>query len=344
MRAGRTAPGDSLRNATVAVARRKLRATILVGEGSTFQLNYTQAVISSFKEQEPRVTIRYVAVGSLQGIKDLANHRIDLAGIDGRPPPEVMPELGDGALLYFPIAVAPIAVVFKLGTITTLQLSPPTIAAIFQGEVTSWDAPAIKAENPEVTLPHFPITVVHRADGSGTTRNFTGYLSQAAPLTWTRGSGWTVSWPPASQGAAGNWGVARIVKATPGAIGYIDYADALALHLATASVENASGAYVAPSAESTLAALETTLPRDDLIVDPIDATGPAVYPISIATGLLVYREQPDVRRAAALKAFLRYIYSKGQELTTELGSYVAVPAAVVNLARAAIPQIVVRQP
>ena len=127
--------------------------------------------------------------------------------------------------------VAPVSVAYNVPGVSDLQLSPDTIAEIFQGEITTWDSPAIKQENSGVSLPNLPITVAHRADGSGTTENFTRFLTEAAPAVWTLGSGTTIVWPIHSQGGAGNLGVAQIVETTEGAVSYVDYPDAHALEL-----------------------------------------------------------------------------------------------------------------
>ena len=117
---------------------------------------------------------------------------------------------------------------YNLSGVKGLKLSADTIAKIFQGKITTWDDAAIKADNPKAKLPSTTITVVHRSDSSGTTANFTNFLTKAAPSAWTLGTGSTVSWPSGTQGATGNSGVAKLVKSTDGAIGYVDFSDAQA--------------------------------------------------------------------------------------------------------------------
>jgi phosphate transport system substrate-binding protein len=322
------------------VANRKLARTTIDGEGSTFQLHYTQTVISAFKQRHPAVTVNYVGIGSARGLEDFSNDRVDFAGVDTPSTADVAAAGKGGAHLSFPLVVAPIAVVFNLPGVDDLRFSATTLAQIFQGEVTMWDAPEISAENPDATLPDLPITVARRSDRSGTTENFTTFLTRAAPSTWQLGTGSTVQWPPSTAGAAGNYGVAQIVKTTPLAIGYVDYADAHALALTMAAVQNASLAYIAPSLESAAAALADTAINPDLTFDPIDPRGPDAYPITAPTWIVVHQRQADANKAAALQAFLRFVYSSGQQLA-ETVDYVALPRPLVRLARARIREIVV---
>ncbi len=207
----------------------KLASATINGSGSTFQYGFNQVVIGGFKQQQPSVTVNYQSVGSGQGRTDFTNQVTDFGGTDATytskdpQPPE--------PFFYFPTVVAPITVSYNLSGVKGLKLSGDTIAKIFQAEITTWDDPAIKAENPKAKLPSTPITVAHRADGSGTTANFTLFLTKAAPDTWTLGTGSTVAWPASTQGGNGNTGVANIVKNTDGGIGYVDYSDAKASDL-----------------------------------------------------------------------------------------------------------------
>jgi phosphate transport system substrate-binding protein len=321
-------------------SRTKLPATTLEGEGSTFQLHYTQAVITAFRRLQPAVRITYEGLGSPRGLDDLANRRIDFAGTDRVDLAPAPASPGGGPLLYFPLAVSPIVVAYNLPGIRDLRLSANTIAEIFEGEISTWNAPEIRADNPDRTLPDLRLVVAHRSDGSGTTKNFTTFLTEAAPAVWTRGTGATVQWPVDSHGAAGNYGVAQIVKTTEGAVGYVDFPDAEALALTSASVENAAGVFVTPSVESASAALVGIPVSPDLSFDPINASGKDAYPITAPTWLVVFGDQPDARKAAALKAWLRFVYSAGQPL---LGTadFTALPNEVLRLARAQISAIVV---
>ena len=337
------AGGQHAALAVVGAPTKTLARTTLHGSGSTFQLNYTQAAIGAFMQRKPAVTVRYAGIGSPRAVDDFANRKVDFAGIDRALTPEAVASVTGGPYSYFPLVVAPITLAYNVPNVSGLRLSADTIAQIFQGDITRWDAPAIKAENPDLTLPSLPISVAHRSERSGTTQNFTSFLVRAAPFRWTLGSGSTVRWPPNSPGGAGNFGVAQIVKTTPGAIGYVDYANAQALLLEVASVKNANGEYVAPSLESASAALAATPVNDDLTFDPIDASGPDAYPITAGSWLVAYRHQTDPRKAAALKALLRFLYAGGQSLAESV-DYAALPARLVRLSRAQIDDIGVEVP
>jgi phosphate transport system substrate-binding protein len=318
---------------------KRLAAITITGDGSTFQLNYTQAIIGEFRQRQPKVTVSYEAVGSPRGLDDLANRRVDFAGSDipfGRESARV----GNGhEFLYFPLAVAPISVAYNVPGVSDLQLSPDTIAQIFEGEITTWDAPSIKQENSGVSLPNTPIIVVHRADDSGTTENFTRFLMEAAPAVWTLGSGTTIAWPIHSQAGAGNLGVAQIVSTTEGAVAYLDYPDAHALDLTSASIKNSAGKYVAASSDGAGAALAGALVNGDLTFDPIGSPVPDAYPITAPTWLVVERCQSDPGKAAALRAMLRFAYSAGPQLADDVG-YVPLDELILRLAKAQVRQIV----
>jgi phosphate transport system substrate-binding protein len=316
-----------------------LAATTLDGEGSTLQLHYTQAVISAFKRHHPAVRITYQGLGSPRGLDDLTAGRIDFAGTDRTDLAPAGANVVDNPLLYFPLAAAPIVVAYNVPGVGGLHLSAGTIAEIFQGQITTWDDPAIQAENPDASLPTLPVIVAHRSDGSATTENFAAFLAAAAPTLWTGGTGTTVQWPVGSQGGAGNSGVAQIVKTAIGAVGYVDFPDAKALGLAFASVENAVGTFVAPSADAAAAALDGLPIAADLTFDPINAIGKDAYPITAPTWLVVATRQPDHAKSSALKALLRFVYADGQQIAAST-MYAPLPKPIVRSARAQIRAIV----
>jgi phosphate transport system substrate-binding protein len=221
-----------------------------------------------------------------------------------------------------------------------LKLSADTIAKIFSGAVTTWNDPAIATDNPKAKLPSTKITVVHRSDSSGTTANFTSFLVKAAPTSWTLGTGSTVSWPSGTQGATGNGGVANLVKTTDGAIGYVDFSDANASDLTFAAVKNSSGKFIVPNLVSAEGAAAGATINADLTYDPINATGAGAYPITSPTWVLVYANQTDANKGAAMKAFLNYIYKQGQQLATSV-DYAPLPKALLKQAKAQVNKIVV---
>jgi len=197
--------------------------------------------------------------------------------------------------------VAPITVSYNLSGVK-LNLSADTIAKIFSGAITTWDDAAIKTDNPKAKLPSTTITVVHRSDSSGTTANFTSFLTKAAPSSWTLGSGSTVSWGASTQGATGNSGVAKLVQDTDGAVGYVDFSDANASDLTYASVKNSAGKFVKPSIASAAAAADGASINADLTYDPINSDGAAAYPITSPTWIIVYTDQTDAAKATRSRA------------------------------------------
>ena len=233
---------------------------------------------------------------------------------------------------------APITVSYNLKGVKNLQLSADTIAKIFQGEIKTWDDAAIKADNKGKKLPSTSITVAHRSDGSGTTENFTKYLAAAAPSVWTLGSGATVSWPADTQAGNGNAGVGQIVKGTDGAIGYVDFADAKALKLQFARIKNKDGKFVAPTVKATTAALSGAQVQDDLVYNPLNASGKSTYPIAAPTWLLVYQNQSDSAKASAIKSFLTFLYRDGQKLAPDV-DYAPLPKSLLDKAKAQVKQV-----
>ena len=219
----------------------------LNASGSTLQLVYQQAAIQAFKSVQSGMTVNYGGGGSGKGRTDLASGVVQFAGSDSPIPSDEVSNFKGKTVLYYPILISPITVSYNLSGVTGLKLTAPVIADIFQAKITKWNDSAITALNPGVKLPSTPITIAHRSDSSGTTANFSQFLVEGAPGVWKLGSSSTISWPATSRGGNGNGGVAQIVKSTPGAIGYVDYADAKASGLTYASIKNQAGNYVAPS-------------------------------------------------------------------------------------------------
>ena len=185
---------------------------------------FLQEAATNFNDANPGAEITYSGGGSGKGRTDLAEKTVDFAGSDSPYKDEDKPA---EPILYFPILFGPITVSFNVSGVDSLNLSPDTIAGIFQRDITTWNDPAIAADNPDASLPDTAITVAHRSDGSGTTQNFTEWLVVASPDVWTLKSGSTVEWPADTQAGNGNQGVAQIVQSTDGAIGYVDLSDAV---------------------------------------------------------------------------------------------------------------------
>jgi phosphate transport system substrate-binding protein len=306
----------------------------LNGSGATFPKNFYEDAIASFKTVASGITVNYNSVGSGQGKKDLAAGTSDWAGSDSLVKDDEKANF-KGPFLYFPTVAAPITVSYNLSGVKELKLSPETLAKIFMGTITTWNDPAIAADNAGVTLPSTAITVAVRSDGSGTTSNFSKYLATAAPSIFTVTAGDSVAWPKAQAGK-GNAGVAQIVKDTAGAIGYVDLSDANATNLTTALIKNKDGNFVAPTLEGTTAALAGASVKDDLTYNPLNAPGADVYPITAPTFVIVYTT-PSAN-AGAIKGWLTYLLTEAQDLAKDV-DFAPLPASLRDKALAQIAQI-----
>ena len=309
----------------------------LNGSGSTFQLTFQQAAIQAFKSVQPGITVNYSGVGSGTGRTNLAAGTTNFAGSDS-PIPSSEASSFKSTVLYFPILIGPITMSYNLSGITNLKLDPTVIAEIFSGKITTWNNSAIAAINPGVHLPSEPITLAVRSDSSGTTQNFSLFLETAAGSAWTLGSSSTIKWPAAAHAGAGNGGVAQIVKSTPGAIGYVDYADAKASGLTYASVKNKDGNYVAPSVSAASASAAGVTVKPDLTFHAVWGSGAQAYPITYQTWVLVYEKQSSSGTAKNLQAYIGYLLGDGQSLLQPLG-YAPLPANIDSMAKAQLSKI-----
>src|SRR6266700_3604629 len=296
----------------------KLSGT-LNASGSTFQLTFQQEAIAAFKSVQPNMTVNYGGGGSGKGRTDLASGTVNFAGSDSPIPAKEASGFTGKTILYFPVIIGPITMAYNLSGVSNLKLSPAAIAGIFSGKIKTWSDPAIKADNSGASLPSTPITLAVRSDSSGTTQNFTEFLVEAAPSAWTLGSSSTIKWPSSARAASGNPGVAQVVKSTPGAIGYVDYATAKASGLSFASVKNKDGSYVAPSPASATAAAASVTAKPDLTFAAVWQGGASAYPITYQSWDLVNAKQPTANDAAMLKAYLTYLLGDGQKLLEQIG-------------------------
>jgi phosphate transport system substrate-binding protein len=298
----------------------------LNGAGSSAQQAAMQGWTAGYNADQPGVTVNYDPVGSGGGRSQFVAGGIDFAGSDaaltGDQLTGAQARCGTAGIFELPNYVSAIAVVYNLPGVKDLQLSPDTIAKIFSGAVTSWNDPAIKADNPSANLPSTAITPVHRSDNSGTTSNFTDYLAKASPSVWTNPAGG--DWPAAlAGGEAGNGtsGVVSAVKAGQGAIGYADESQAGGLGVAKVKV---GGDYVAPSADGAAAEVEAATvvpgrtPYDFALAlnrTPTDSTEYPVVLVSYHIGCMSYS---DSAKAALVKSFMGYVISEdGQKLASQ---------------------------
>jgi phosphate transport system substrate-binding protein len=308
----------------------------LKASGASFPDAYYQEVVSAFKEKAPNATVNYNAVGSGTGKKEFGQGLTDFAGTDSTV--KDSDGVPAGSFLYVPTVAAPITVSYNLSGVDKLQLSPDTLAKIFQTDIKKWNDQAIAADNPGVTLPDKNITIAHRSDGSGTTNNFTKYLKAAAPSTWKLGSGDTVAWPAGTQGGEKNTGVAQIIQQSDGGIGYVDFSDALETKLAMASIKNKDGQFVAPSLEGASAAVDGAEVADDLTYNPLNAAGATTYPITAPTYLLVKTKYDDADKANLVKAFVNYVLTDGQAIAKDV-NFASLPSSLQQKALAQLDKV-----
>src|SRR5215471_19101548 len=225
----------------------------LTGSGASFPFPLYGQWFKDYGKTHQDVIIDYQAKGSGAGIRDFINKTVDFAASDAAMTDEEMAQVKDGVQLL-PMTAGTIVLSYNLpGGPEELRLSREVYPKIFLGEITKWNDPAIAKANPGVTLPDLPITVVRRADASGTTFVFTQHLS-AISEAWKKGpgTGTTVNWPSSDKMVAApkNDGVTATIKQTPGAIGYIEYSYAKLAKVPMAAVENKAGKFVRPTEES----------------------------------------------------------------------------------------------
>jgi phosphate transport system substrate-binding protein len=335
-----SASADTSSSSTASASSNSSLSGTLNGSGSTFQTVFQQSAIAAFRSVDAGITVNYGSGGSGKGRTDLASGVVNYAGSDSPIPAADVPLFKGKTVLYFPVIIGPITMAYNLSGVSNLKLTPTVIANIFDGKITKWNDPAVASINSGVSLPSTPITIAVRSDSSGTTQNFTLFLKDAVPSVWTLGSSSTIKWPTTARAGAGNPGVAQIVKSTPGAIGYVDYATAKASGLTFASVQNKSGAYITPSPTSASAAADGATVATNLTFAAAWAPGATAYPITYQSWDLVYAMQPNANDAALLKAWIGYLLSPtgGQSLLGGLG-YAPLPSNLDQMAVAQLSQI-----
>jgi len=233
------------------------------------------------------------------------------------------------------MAIGAVAVVYNVpGVPSGIKLTPEVLADIFLGKIKKWNDPRITELNPGIKFPNMRIVVVRRSDGSGTTYNFTYYLSKVSS-EWKKrvGYGKAVRWPT-GLGAKGNEGAAGLVKQLPGALGYMELAYAKQNNLPVAAIRNRSGKFVLPTLESISAAAKTEIPPDTRVL-LVDTPAPEGYPISAMTWILVYQEQAykknrPYEKAKALVDLLWWCIHEAQEYNEDL-LYARIPENVVRI-------------
>jgi phosphate transport system substrate-binding protein len=315
-------------------------APTLTGSGSTFDAPFFAVAFARYQQLHPGVTIGYSAVGSSAGIAAFSAAQVDFGASDVPMTASEQAAAKRGPVTQVPVDLGGEGIVYNLSLLagTRLHLTGPVLAAIFLGQITHWNDPALTALNPSITLPPATITVVHRSDGSGTTYIFSNYLSSVDPAWAAKvGTGKALTWP-AGEGAEGNGGVATAVNRTPFSIGYVEQAYSQGLLLPFAAIRNQAGNYVIPSAQSVAAdaAQKPAITPADFSI--VNQPGAASYPISGYSWALIYTHQANQASGTALVAMLDWLAHDGQAYATANG-YVPLPSQIQQLARTMLLQV-----
>ena len=312
----------------------------LTGSGASFPAPLYTTWFKQFSRAEKDIQVNYQAKGSGAGIRDFQNHTVDFAASDAAMNDEEISKVEEGVQLL-PMTAGEIVLAYNLKGVKGLKLPREAYPAIFLGKIKKWNDPAIAAANPGLKLPDKDITVVARADSSGTSYVFTQHLCAISPeFKSAVGMGKTVNWPSEAKlvKAPKNDGVTATIKQTPGAIGYIEYGFARMAKLEMADLQNKAGKFVAPGLEGGQAALAGAVIPDNMIVWLSDPDGDASYPIATYTWMIFYKKYDDPNKAEALRKMVAYCLDEGQKISDKAG-YIPLPAPVVEKVRAASANI-----
>lgn len=304
----------------------------LTGAGSSFVYPLFVKHYAAYADVAPGVRVNYQSIGSGAGKRNTLDGTVDFGASDAPFSDDELAKAG-AAVLHIPITLGSVAIIYNVPGADSLRLTPATLSAIYLGEITRWNDPALARDNPGVALPDLAITPVERADGSGTTYIFTGYLA-AVSERWQQqvGEGMAVQWPVGIAGK-GNDGVAAQVEQTPGAIGYVELAYALQNDLPYAALQNAAGNFTLPTPEAATAAaagIGDRLPPD-LRFSVVNAPGEDAYPLVGVSWVLLRQEQPDPVWGKAVVDLVYWQLHEGQQYAAAL-HYAPLPEPVVERA------------
>ncbi len=315
--------------ASVSLAWASSAGAAITGAGSTFVYPVLSRWASDFKKAGGD-EINYQSIGSGGGIAQIKAGTVDFGATDK---PLTSEDLAAAGLAQFPVVIGGVVPVINIPGARPgqVKLSGPLLAAIYAGEIKMWNDPRIVKFNAGLHFPAKEITPVHRSDGSGTTFNFTHYLSQVSPGWKSKfGEGTTVAWN-GGIGGKGNEGVAGYVKQIPYSIGYVEYAYVIQNQMAYTLMQNAAGKFVAPSAKSFAAAAATAdWPHaKDFNLVMTNAAGPNAYPITASTFVLMYKQPKNAGSSASARKFFNWALAKGQPQALSL-DYVPLPGPLVK--------------
>jgi len=292
----------------------------LIGAGATFPQPLYSKMFDIYFQQH-KIKINYQGIGSGGGINQLIKKTVDFGGTDAFMTEKELKDAGE-PVLHIPTCLGAVVVTYNLPGNPKLKLTPDVMADIFLGNSKKWNEPKIVSINKDVKLPDLPITVVRRADGSGTTYIFSEYLTKVSPI-WKEkmGAGKSLNWPEGFIGQKGNPGVAGYIKQTPGAIGYVELIYALQNQMAFASIKNKAGNFIEPTPKTVSNSAKVKIP-DDTNISLTDTSAKDGYPISSFTWLIFYKEQNyggrSKQRAESLAKMLMWVVTEGQKYVEPL--------------------------
>jgi phosphate transport system substrate-binding protein len=311
----------------------------LTGAGATFPRPVYERWGQAAREPLG-ITLNYQSIGSGGGINQITNRTVDFGATDA---PLSAERLRERSLLQFPMLMGSVVLIVNLPGVAdnALRLSPEVLADLYLGRITRWNDGRIAELNRDIRIPNLPVSLVYRADASGTTFVFTSYLSRVSE-GWKAGpgAGTSVQWP-VGQGQRGNEGVSNSVRNTPGAIGYTENAYATVNRLVTTQLRNKAGQFVKPEMPNFIAAAEQAdWTRPGFAADLIDLPGATTWPIVSPTFILL-PVNPTAERLANARHALRFFdwaYRNGSDAARRL-EYIPLPTAVQDAVRAAWPQV-----
>jgi len=316
------------------------QTVLLNAAGATFPYPIYSKWFDVYHTAHSNIQINYQSIGSGGGIKQLQVGTVDFGASDA---PMTDAQLGETKfkVLHFPTVLGAVVPTYNVpGVSGDLNFSQKAIVGIYMGTITKWNDPEIAKANPGMKLPSDDIVVVHRSDGSGTSFIFTDFLSKASG-DWKGkvGAGASVNWP-VGLGGKGNEGVTGLVKQTPGAIGYVELIYAIQNNIPYGKVENAAGKFLKADLVGVTAAASGAAKEmpDDFRVSITNAPGAAAYPISSFTWLLIPAQIQDASKREAVKGFLKWMLSDGQNFNEGL-SYARLPKPVMEKELKAIAMI-----
>jgi phosphate transport system substrate-binding protein len=304
---------------------------VLVETGSSMPEPLYKNWIDAFHKQQPSTEIRYMAVGSAESARNILAGSGDFGGGDA-PIPEAQLRDGGKSILELPVVLIGIVVIYELPDVKgELKLTGPVAANIFLGKIKQWSDPAIAKLNPGMNLPDLPIQVLHRNEGKGSNYILSDYLAKMSPeFLAAAGHSESPKWPIGESFQRSQELIAKL-RSTPGAIGYTELNLAVSSGVRMASIKNAAGQFIKPSAQSIASAASASGGKmsNDFRISLTNAPGKGSYPISSFTWVYVPAVAKDPDRGRAVASYLKWVYSSGQKIAQEKG-YANLPEDVLE--------------